>query len=295
MLFQGKGKSQAGPQPGTMEYYLQEQKKRDAASAASAAQQQATGAEAYKQSQEGQIEAQRKQMIADLFEQSQGRGNSAAMQQAEIAKQQNLQNALAYSATQRGSNAGLTQRNAMLAQQQGAMNIDQQAQLARLQEIQNARSAFLGDLGSRYAADKGYATQIQTAQMQAQAQKDAASSQASSSLFGSLLGAAGTVAAGAAMASDENLKEDIKSGSGKIQSFLDAIAAHDYKYRPEAGEDSKRHVSPMAQELEKSEVGKGMVVDTPSGKMVDYGKGFGAILAAQSELNERLKRLEGKK
>lgn len=50
----------------------------------------------------------------------------------------------------------------------------------------------------------------------------------------------------------------------------------------------------MAQELEKSAVGDSMVEDTPDGKMVNYGKGFGAVLAAQAHLNERLNKLEKK-
>jgi len=52
----------------------------------------------------------------------------------------------------------------------------------------------------------------------------------------------------------------------------------------------------MAQDLEKAgKIGKSMVKNTEYGKMVDYGKGFGSILAAQVQLNERLKELEKKK
>ena len=48
----------------------------------------------------------------------------------------------------------------------------------------------------------------------------------------------------------------------------------------------------MAQELEKSEVGTSMVVDTPQGKMVDYGRGLGAMLSAEAMNHDRLKKLE---
>ncbi len=99
--------------------------------------------------------------------------------------------------------------------------------------------------------------------------------------------------------SDELLKVEIKGSDPKVSKFLDAINAHEYEYKksvkdlPGAGEG--KHVSPMAQELEKSELGKQMVIDTPKGKMVDYGKGFGTILAAQAVLNKRLNDLEKKK
>lgn len=99
--------------------------------------------------------------------------------------------------------------------------------------------------------------------------------------------------------SDEDKKQDTKDSSDEIKQFLEAINAHSYEYKDEVkdsplgGED--RYVSPMAQELEKTELGKTMVMDTPEGKVVDYGRGFGTILAAQAMLNDRLEELEKKK
>ena len=87
-----------------------------------------------------------------------------------------------------------------------------------------------------------------------------------------------------------NSKDD-----GKVLDFLDKIKAYEYEYKdPKYG--AGKYLSPMAQDLEKSEIGKSMVVDTPEGKMVDYARGAGAYLAAASNLNERLQKLEkGKK
>jgi len=98
-------------------------------------------------------------------------------------------------------------------------------------------------------------------------------------------------------ASDEKVKKNKKDFNPK--GFLDKLKAYSYEYKnPElkgAGEGT--HVSVMAQDLEKAgPVGKSMVVQNEQGiKMVDYGKGFGAILAAQTHLNERLNALETKK
>lgn len=112
-------------------------------------------------------------------------------------------------------------------------------------------------------------------------------------------GGAASGAGAAAAASDERLKIEIKGSDPKVAKFLDAIKAHEYEYKESAkdlpGAGEGKHVSPMAQELEKSELGKQMVIDTPNGKMVDYGKGFGTILAAQAMLNKRLNELESKK
>lgn len=99
--------------------------------------------------------------------------------------------------------------------------------------------------------------------------------------------------------SDENLKTDIEDAKARdVQEMLDQLTAHTYRYKDEvqehplAGKD--RYMSVMAQDLQKSELGKSMVEETPDGLAVNYGKGFGALLAAQVLNNERLKKLEGK-
>lgn len=111
---------------------------------------------------------------------------------------------------------------------------------------------------------------------------------------GGLFGAGGQGIAAYAALSDERQKTDVKDGDPKIREFLDTLNAHDYEYKDEKF-GKGRFVSPMAQELLQSEVGKSMVIDTPHGYAVDYGKGFGALLAAQASLNKRLSSLEKKK
>lgn len=96
--------------------------------------------------------------------------------------------------------------------------------------------------------------------------------------------------------SDSKTKKDKSNFNSK--DFLSKLKAYSYEYKdpekPLRGEG--KHFSVMAQDLEKSgSIGKSMVQDTNQGKIVDYGKGFGAILAAQVQLNERLKELESKK
>lgn len=102
--------------------------------------------------------------------------------------------------------------------------------------------------------------------------------------------------------SDEDMKKEVKKDGEEFssKSFLDALQSYTYEYKnkdkahPLAGEGKR--LSVMAQDLEKAgPVGRSMVIDTPQGKVVDYGRGFGAILAAQAELNKRLKEVEKKK
>lgn len=93
--------------------------------------------------------------------------------------------------------------------------------------------------------------------------------------------------------SDENQKTEIRPSDRKLDEFMGHLNAWQYKYKDKkfgAGE----YVSPMAQELEKSELGKSAVLDTPDGKMVDYGRVAGAHLAASALMNKRILALESK-
>jgi hypothetical protein len=111
-------------------------------------------------------------------------------------------------------------------------------------------------------------------------------------------GAGGSAMGSGMMASDERNKENVTDGAPEIQGFLDSLGTHKYDYKPHAkglaGAGEGEHYSPMAQELEETPVGASMVQDTPDGKQVDYGKGFGALASGLGELNDRLKRLEGR-
>jgi cob(I)alamin adenosyltransferase len=102
-----------------------------------------------------------------------------------------------------------------------------------------------------------------------------------------------TIGSIASAYSDERLKKDIRSAEKDTYSFLDALNASKYRYKEKDIDGEEERVSVMAQELEKSKLGKGFVLETPRGKMVDYGKGLGTLLAAQSSLHKRLKQLEG--
>lgn len=86
----------------------------------------------------------------------------------------------------------------------------------------------------------------------------------------------------------------VHSGRKGIDKFLDNIEAKSYKYKnpekPFRGDG--KYVSPMAQDLEKTELGKDMVINTPDGKVVDYGKGFGTLLASQALLKEKIDEIE---
>jgi len=96
--------------------------------------------------------------------------------------------------------------------------------------------------------------------------------------------------------SDRRAKKKIKPAKTKVQDFLDSLHAYSYEYK-KPDSPGARHgemLGVMAQDLEKTTLGKQFVRDTPAGKLVDMGQGLAAILASQSYLNSRMKRLEAR-
>jgi hypothetical protein len=95
--------------------------------------------------------------------------------------------------------------------------------------------------------------------------------------------------------SDENMKKGIKP----VRDMIDALSAYEYSYRDDSGRnDHRKHVGIMAQDLEKTKLGKQFVEDDPKGtgyKAVDYGMMLPALAAGIADINERLSKVESKK
>lgn len=129
---------------------------------------------------------------------------------------------------------------------------------------------------------------FQEQRKQAFSQYQNAQSQATAGFFASVIQAIGIAAMAA---SDERLKTNVRPAN--VQEFLDSIGAHKYEYKNKYW-GAHTYISPMAQELEKTDLGRGMVINTPQGKMVDYQRGLGLVFAALSQINERLNKMEKK-
>lgn len=90
--------------------------------------------------------------------------------------------------------------------------------------------------------------------------------------------------------SDERAKKNISDDDYQTQSFLDALKAHSFRYKDPAN-GKGRFTGVMAQELEKTPIGKQAVIETPKGKMVDYARLASVMLAGQVLQNEQIKQL----
>ena len=83
------------------------------------------------------------------------------------------------------------------------------------------------------------------------------------------------------MVSDENMKSNVKDGNAKTRKMLDALSAKEYDI------DGERDYGVMAQDMPEDMVKEvGGVKTSP--------EGFGKLLAGMANLNDRIKKLEGK-
>jgi len=103
----------------------------------------------------------------------------------------------------------------------------------------------------------------------------------------------GGAGGGAMMAfSDENLKENIEpTPKTDIKAFVDSLDFKKYDYKDKEMGEGKQF-GMIAQDLEKTEVGKSMVEDTPKGKAVNYAKSQAVTLGILKDLTERMEDVE---
>lgn len=222
----------------------------------------------------------------------------AAPSIAELQFQKGLEDQLkaqqsAVASAQGVSNTGLLQRQAMLQGQQAGLDLTRESAAAKLAEQRGADQM----IAQQAAAARGVALQ------QAMANQQAATAQRQQNMqfIGNIGSSAATVAAAG---SDKNMKTNIKENkddsSKAISEFMDAIKSYTYEYKKGAKQPAGKPnpdgevKSVMAQDLEKSDIGKQMVTDTENGKVVDYAQGMAPLFAAIAELNKRTKKLEGK-
>jgi hypothetical protein len=173
-----------------------------------------------------------------------------------------------------------------------------QASILRANEMATARQQYAGAAQQLYGQNIGMAGSY---------------SQTSAGLIGNMIsGGASTYGsgqdaqakaaagmfggAGAAIASDKDIKKDIKPPTeDDIDDFLEAVKPMLFKYKRADGAKGKtpgEHLGVIAQELEKTNVGKSLVVDTPEGKAIDLPSTMGTLLAASARMHDRITELE---
>lgn len=189
---------------------------------------------------------------------------------------QNMQNVINQNVAARNQAAGTNLQNRQNISNQNVGLTNQQRQIsadAYQQNYQNQLNKASGMAG-QYA-------NIAQGQRAAQDRQNAAT--------GSLLNTAGMIG-GAYLMSDKNNKKDIQTSDSSVEDFLNSLNPKSFRYKNknQFGASDGENYGVMAQDVEKTPVGKTMVKNTPDGKMLDMQKGFGVILAALAALNDKI-------
>lgn len=230
----------------------------------------------------------------------------AAPSAAEQLIQQQTQKSNEQMAGAMGSTRGV-QNPALLAKQAAMINAGQtqqavgQGAILRAQEQQQAQQNYADQLGERQQALMNRETlkaNIASGQQSLEYQAAEGGRNRQSQLIGGMMGAGATL--GAAAASDIRVKENIQPASAQAKDYLDfqyrkmldQVDPYIYDYKNDKYGKGKQ-LGVMAQDLEKSELGKGMV-DTKDGKK-QINANISTILAGQAVLNDRLNKIEGEK
>lgn len=215
------------------------------------------------------LQAQQSQAMRAQDLQAAGMSYQNALAQAQFEQQQNMGQAQ-LDAQQRGLNAGLA------AQYYGMGNANLNTDLA-------SRMHYLDLMSSKYANDRGLAQQASQF-----------NTQQGNLMAGATMNAAASALPLILQASDARLKTDIEDADKReLGDFLGKLESKTFRYKdPKFGEGETPGI--LAQDLEKSRIGKLLVVETPEGKMVDVRKALGALLAAGSAQEKRLRKLEAR-
>lgn len=259
-----------------------------------------SGLELMSQMQNQQSAATRNsQRDMDVAGQAQERALQALMQGGSLAGQiqnqdfgQKAQIAQANDAiskfnTQNRQNVGLTNTAANNAAQAGNLNAkqsiaDANVGLANSQQQYN-KELLQKDFNNKMAKAGG---QSNVSQQNAsnQGRDSYAAADAQNKTTDRFLNSGGML-----IASDERGKCEIEEIDPS--DFLDSITGYKYKYKDKKHGEGKQ-MGVMAQDLEKSEAGSKLVVETPEGKAVDYSKSGPSIMASLANLNDRLRKME---
>lgn len=184
-----------------------------------------------------------------------------------------------------------------LAQQ----NVNQAAEL-RAQEQATALGQYVGAAGAqRNSAIAGAGVTQQGALGNAglAQQQNTANQGMSAQLLGGGIQALGSVAGGAAMFSDERLKDERPEGRSSADAFLASLSPHEYTWdQPDKAPNPEAAHAPnlgiMAQNVEQSPAGGAIVQQDPGTgyKKLDHAALLSAVAAGAGRLHERVSALE---
>lgn len=213
--------------------------------------------------------------IAQLGQQTAGQAGQMALQEAAQARGE-LANLY----------SGARQSDIGLATSQGQLDLESQKALDNMTQFYVSKGLDLDtaqwqarmELENQKAQQHTQAQQIQTQLPKGESK--------ASKIMGGIGGALGGIAS---IFSDKNLKKNIENGDSVTKQFMDKLKSYTFKYK----DNDEDELGVMAQDVEKSELGKTIVHKIMGKRAIDLGKATAASLASIANLNARMLKLEG--
>jgi len=188
--------------------------------------------------------------------------------------------------------AATTQTNISNANNATQMSVADLQAFTTAMGLNSAQATAVAQMGLQaWIASQDQATKNRAIDVAAQTAANSSNNQ----FWGAVLGGLSTVGA-AYLASDRRLKTKVASGEREARSFLDSLTAQTWDYKsPRDGIGRKLGV--MAQDVASTPRGRTFVLELPDGRGLglDPAKAIGPVLAGLASINDRLKRLEGRR
>jgi hypothetical protein len=244
-----------------------------------------------------QGKGQQQAMNEMLLARAQGRGGpSVAENQLAQNMAQNRAAAYGQAASARGGsmNQAAAQRQAMISGTNAAQQAGGQGATLRAQEQMGAEQMYAQGLQAQQNAELNRQLgmgQTQLGQTNAETARQKQINDETAARKQAMLGMGSSIIMSGMGKSDERAKMSIEGGDKMIEDFLSHIAAKKFEYRPGEGEAPGPRVGIMAQDMEKSPVGRTLVAEGPDGmKYVDTQKRMPMmLLAAMADIHKRMK------
>lgn len=251
--------------------------------------------------QSAQVKAQEQQaaqqQLAGVLDSTRGTDVGLATNQAGLTQQTNLTNAGNQQQTNLANATNTQQTNLANAENKQAASSANANLSAQTSQEQDAAVAQLMQMGMSLDQAK-MQMQLQQQQFNAdllarqEAARQGVAMQAGAQgtqLAGAAIGAIGT---GLAMASDRKLKKNVKKGDKDVEALMSALKPSKYQYKDGDKHGHGERLGIMAQDAEKSGLGRALVMNHKDGKHIDVTKALGAALAAVANLHGRVRKLE---
>jgi len=240
----------------------------------------------------------------DQSSQARGLINSGSALAAKLMGTQGNANGANAMGTELAGQAGTRQANAAtalgnLGTSVGGQRFNEGAMKASAADTINAYNNQIANEQQMYNTQQlpqqNFANQMQLRGVRANLLENKGAAQAAESAQNTQNLVRGATAGMNLLFSDKRLKSKIKDAGPKLSKILDSVKPKSFDYRaPSAPSEDGPQVGVLAQDLEKTPEGKGMVEETPMGKAVNGPKMAAVALAASASLHKRLKKLEGK-